>query len=89
MPKAGYEEYYNRADKMIDAIFCHRNFWMSVYSDEESEDDSISKMATRMKGAFGFPCPYGHEYEPEARYPSIGISLVEGLAASVGHIIIL
>ena len=63
--KAGYEEYYNRADKMIR---CHllpsQLLDVSFISDEESEDDSISKMATRMKGAFGFPCPYGHEYEP-------------------------
>lgn len=63
--KAGYEEYYDRADKMIR---CHllpsQLLDVSFISDEESEDDSISKMATRMKGAFGFPCPYGHEYEP-------------------------
>ena len=63
--KAGYEEYYDRADKMIR---CHmlpsQLLDVSFLSDEESEDDSIHRMASRMKGAFGFPCPYGHEYAP-------------------------
>lgn len=63
--KAGYEEYYDRADKMIR---CHmlpsQLLDVSFLSDEESEDDSVHRMASRMRGAFGFPCPYGHEYAP-------------------------
>lgn len=63
--KAGCEKYYDRADKMIR---CHllpaQLLDVSFLSDEEKEDDSISRMASRMKGAFGFPCPYGHEYAP-------------------------
>lgn len=63
--RAGYEEYYDRADKMIR---CHmlpaQLLDVSFISNEEREDDSVDRMAERMKGAFGFPCPYGHEYEP-------------------------
>ncbi len=25
---------------------------------------ALGRLAGRMEGAFGFPCPYGHEYEP-------------------------
>ena len=43
--KAGYEEYYDRADKMIRCHLLPAQLWMfSFISDEESEDDSISKM---------------------------------------------
>ncbi len=63
--KAGYSEFYERADRMIR---CHllpaQLLDVSFISDEESNDDSINHMARRMKGAFGFPCPYGHEYTP-------------------------
>ena len=63
--RAGYEEYFQRADKMIR---CHilpaQLIDVSFISNEVKEDDSVSRMAERMKGAFGFPCPYGHEYQP-------------------------
>ncbi len=62
---AGYGEYYDRADRMIR---CHllpaQLLDVSFLSDEASDDDAVHKMASRMKGAFGFPCPYGHEYAP-------------------------
>ena len=63
--EAGYGEYYDRADKMIR---CHilpaQLLDVSFLSDEAGGDDAVDRMASRMKGAFGFPCPYGHEYEP-------------------------
>ena len=37
---------------------------VSFLTDETSEDDALDHLAGRMEGAFGFPCPYGHEYEP-------------------------
>lgn len=63
--KAGYSTYYDRADKMIRChILPSQLLDVSFISDEPSPDCSINHMASRMKGAFGFPCPYGHEYEP-------------------------
>ena len=37
---------------------------VSFLTDETSEDDALDHLAGRMEGAFGFPCPYGHEYDP-------------------------
>ena len=63
--RAGYTEFFDRADRMIR---CHllpsQLLDISFISNEENEDDSKRLMAERMQGAFGFPCPYGHEYAP-------------------------
>lgn len=61
----GYPGYYGRAEQMIRSHILPSQLLDSAFlPDEELEDDSISRMASRMKGAFGFPCPYGHEDEP-------------------------
>ena len=62
---AGYSTYYDRADKMIHAHLLPAQLLdVSFIPDKASPDCSINHMASRMRGAFGFPCPYGHEYEP-------------------------
>ncbi|MDC7289601.1 hypothetical protein NXH76_17510 [Blautia schinkii] len=60
--KNGFEGYYGRAEQMLRShILPSQLLDVSFLPDEECEDDSISLMGSRMKGAFGFPCPYGHE----------------------------
>ena len=61
----GYPGYYGRAEQMIRShILPSQLLDVGFLSDEELADDSVSRLGSRMKGAFGFPCPYGHEDKP-------------------------
>ncbi|MDO4275938.1 MAG: hypothetical protein Q4D16_19900 [Eubacteriales bacterium] len=63
--KNGFPGYYGRAEKMLRShILPSQLLDVSFLDDEESGDNSVSQMASRMAGAFGFPCPYGHEEHP-------------------------
>lgn len=63
--KAGYEGYFARAEKMMRGhILPSQLLDTHFISDAPDADASKDHMASRVKGAFGFPCPYGHEYEP-------------------------
>ena len=63
--KNGFEGYYGKAEKMLRShILPAQLLDVSFLTDETSEDDALDHLAGRMEGAFGFPCPYGHEYEP-------------------------
>lgn len=65
LAKNGYAGYYSRAEAMLrNHILPSQLLDVSFLPDEKLEDDSVSCMGSRMKGAFGFPCPYGHEDEP-------------------------
>ena len=65
--KAGYSEYYGRAEKMLRGHILPSQLLDPCFvSDEPNEDPSICHMASRIKGAFGFPAPYGHEDSPGA-----------------------
>jgi hypothetical protein len=63
--KAGYAEYFEMAEQIIRCHILPAQLLDTCFIiDDPSLDNSRSRMASRMKGAFGFPCPYGHEYEP-------------------------
>lgn len=63
--KNGFEGYFGRAEEMLrNHILPSQLLDTGFIPDEENNDDSISFMGSRMKGAFGFPCPYGHEDHP-------------------------
>jgi hypothetical protein len=65
--KAGYAEYFEMADRIIRCHILPAQLLDTCFIiDDPSYDNSRNRMASRMKGAFGFPCPYGHEYEPGA-----------------------
>ena len=63
--KNGFEGYYGKAEKMLRShILPAQLLDVSFLPDVSSENDALDHLASRMKGAFGFPCPYGHEYKP-------------------------
>lgn len=63
--RCGYEGYDSRAEQMLRShILPAQLLDVSFIPDIPMEDDSISHLASRMRGAFGFPCPYGHEEHP-------------------------
>lgn len=65
--KAGFSEFYRRAEKMLRGHILPSQLLDPCFiSDEASEDPSVHHMASRVKGAFGFPTPYGHEDSPGA-----------------------
>lgn len=65
LAKNGFSGYYGRAEEMLrNHILPSQLLDVSFLPDEELDDDSVSRVGSRMKGAFGFPCPYGHEDHP-------------------------
>lgn len=64
--KAGYSGYYARAEK---ALRCHilpmQLLDTSFMPDEPSDNTILDHFASKMIGAYGTPCPYGQEYEPD------------------------
>lgn len=64
--KAGFSEYYARAEK---ALRCHilpmQLLDTSFLPNDPSDDPVMDHFASKMVGAYGTPCPYGHEYEPD------------------------
>lgn len=63
--KAGYCEYFSMAERMLRGhILPAQALDVCYISDEPSADSSKNRMASRVRGAFGFPSPYGHEESP-------------------------
>ena len=63
--KAGYGEYFTMAERMLRGhILPSQVLDVCYISDEPNEDSSKHRMASRCRGAFGFPSPYGHEDSP-------------------------
>ena len=63
--KAGFSKYYERAEQMLRGHILPSQLLDTCFiSDKNYIDDSKNHMARRVKGAFGFPTPYGHEDEP-------------------------
>lgn len=89
LAKNGYHGYYGRAEGMLrNHILPSQLLDVSFLPDEPLEDDSISHMGSRMRGAFGFPCPYGHEDEPGSTISfnwDINAGGVSGLCQSWKH----
>lgn len=88
--RAGYPEYYDMADRMIRGhVLPSQLLDVSWLPDETTKDPATDRFASRMRGAFGFPCPYGHEYEPGSpisfNWDIVGGG-VSGLCQAYGHI---
>lgn len=63
--KAGYTRYFQQAERILRAHLLPSQLLDTCFIPDWDvpEEDYHHKLATRSKGAFGFPCPYGHEYE--------------------------
>ncbi len=89
LAKNGYPGYYGRAEGMLrNHILPSQLLDVSFLPDEALADDSVSHMGSRMRGAFGFPCPYGHEDEPGSTISfnwDINAGGVSGLCQAWGH----
>jgi len=67
LARAGYPGHYQRAERMIRAHLLPAQLLDTPFIPDwdEPEADFHHLMAQRSYGAFGFPCPYGHEYEDD------------------------
>lgn len=69
LAKAGYPGYYARAEKILRAHLLPSQLldthFVPVFTDQT--DTNRYNLHERARGAFGFPCPFGHEYEPGFR----------------------
>lgn len=63
--RMGYPAYFQRAERVLRGYFLPSQLLdvSFVPNEDRPEDDSRHRLASRSKGAFGFACPYGHEYE--------------------------
>lgn len=89
--RAGYPEYYDMADRMIRGhVLPSQLLDVSWLPDEATQDPATDRFGSRMQGAFGFPCPYGHEYEPGSQmsfnWDIVGGG-VSGLCQAYGHVV--
>ena len=82
--KSGYSEYYQQAERILRShILPSQLLDTSFLPDHDlPEDTGHHKLATRSKGAFGFPCPYGHEYGADLPI-SFNLDIVGGGVASL------
>lgn len=63
--RAGYTQYLQRAERILRAHMLPSQLLDTGFIPEWDipEEDYHHRLATRSRGAFGFPCPYGHEYQ--------------------------
>ncbi len=63
--KAGYTKYFQQAERILRAHLLPSQLLDTCFIPEWDcpNEDYHHKLATRAKGAFGFPCPYGHQYK--------------------------
>ena len=68
MGKHGYDGYYAMAEEILRAHFLPSQLLDTSFIPEYEDESNVStyKMASRAKGSFGFPTPYGHEDKPGA-----------------------
>lgn len=64
--KAGFTEYFARAERILRAHFLPSQLLDTHFIPEMTDpgDEKTYMIHELSKGAFGFPYPYGHEYEP-------------------------
>ncbi len=69
LANAGYPTYFGRAERMLRAHFLPAQLLDTsfVTNWDTPHEDFHDHLADRSRGAFGFPCPYGHEYEAGGR----------------------
>ena len=65
--KSGYTDYFQRAERILRAHLLPSQLLDTCFLPDRDcpDEDHHHKLATRSKGAFGFPCPYGHEYQAD------------------------
>lgn len=68
LARAGYVGYFARAERILRAHLLPSQLLDTrfVPADDDPTHVERYRLNERARGAFGFPCPYGHEYEPGA-----------------------
>lgn len=68
LARAGYAGYFARAERILRAHLLPSQLLDTCFVPADDDPAHIARyrLNERAKGAFGFPCPYGHEYEPGA-----------------------
>ncbi len=61
--KWGYAGYYARAERILRGHLLPSQLLDTHFIEDPADESCVERwrMASRSKGAFGFPCPYGHE----------------------------
>ena len=82
--KSGYSDYFQHAERILRSHLLPSQLLDTSFLPDRDcpEEDHHHKLATRSKGAFGFPCPYGHEYQVGSRI-SFNLDIVGGGVASL------
>lgn len=82
--KAGYTRYFQQAERILRAHLLPSQLLDTCFIPDWDvpEEDYHHKLATRSKGAFGFPCPYGHEYN-EGGWISFNWDIVGGAVSGL------
>ena len=62
--KHGFEGYYARAERILRGHFLPSQLLDTEFIPEQDNPEEKRGLASRSKGSFGFPCPYGHEDFP-------------------------
>lgn len=69
LAKAGFPGYYEKAERILHAHFLPSQLLDTHFIPPMTDESDVNRymLHENMRGAFGFPCPYGHEYEPGSR----------------------
>ena len=67
LAKAGYAGYYSKAERILRTHLLPSQLLDTSFIPDTNIGNSPRYFAEQSKGAFGFPCPYGHEDHPGAR----------------------
>ena len=82
--KSGYSDYFQGAERILRAHILPSQLLDTCFLPDRDcpDEDYHHKLATRSKGAFGFPCPYGHEYQVDSKI-RFNLDVVGGGVASL------
>lgn len=64
LAKAGFSEYFSKAEKMLRGHLLPAQLLDTCFIPEDLPDSFAYQIRRYSVGAFGFPAPWGHEYEP-------------------------
>ena len=81
---AGFPGYHARAERILRGHFLPSQLLDNHFIPERNDPDNEETYRLKEKsvGAFGFPCPWGHEYEPGSRI-SFNWDIVGGAVAGL------
>lgn len=82
--RAGYTRYFQQAERILRAHLLPSQLLDTRFIPDWNcpDEDYHHKLATRCRGAFGFPCPYGHQYQMNTPI-SFNWDIVGGAVASL------